>query len=573
MTSTPDRHAVLRDALSQLHFDDLVGELQSRLQAVLRTHNRVDRLLEAVLAVASDLEREQVLHRIVDAAMALVDAQYGALGVLGSEGGLSQFVAVGIDEDTRKLIGPLPQGKGILGLLIEHPEPIRLADLADHPASTGFPDNHPPMRTFLGVPVRVRDEIFGNLYLTEKKGRAEFDLEDEAVVRALAAAAGVAIENARLYDEVRRRERLLSATGDITHDLLSGLPADEVLSRVADLAREMSEADAAVIVRLGADEDLHVDVAVGRGADRINGLVVPASGSLAGLALRTGEIQLSEDVAVDPRAHSWREVFHGGPVLAVPIGAGEMIKGLLAIWRQPGSPSFTNAVAGVVSAFAGQAAVALELAEQRRRAERLGVVEDHDRIARDLHDLVIQRLFATGMLLVGATRIIDNPEAAGRVARAVDQLDETIKDIRSTIFSLQAREGTAKEEGLRARVLAVIEESADSLGVAPTLRMDGLLDTRVPGRLANQLLAALREALANVAKHARASRVEVAVSVNGGLFLRVRDDGVGIPRQGRRSGLRNLSLRAKELHGELSVEAAEGGGTVLEWRVPLSPGS
>jgi signal transduction histidine kinase len=572
MTSVPDQHTVLHNALSQLRFDDLVGELQSRLQAVLRTRDRVDRLLEAVLGVASDLELEQVLHRIVDAAIPLVDARYGALGVLGAEGGLSQFVAVGIDEETRKLIGPLPQGKGILGLLIEHPEPIRLANLADHPVSTGFPAGHPPMRTFLGVPVRVRDDVFGNLYLTEKKDGAEFDLEDEAVVRALAAAAGVAIENARLYDEGRRRERLLSATGNITQDLLSGVPADEVLSQVADLAREMSGADTAVIVRPGPDEDLRVDVAVGRGADRITGLAIPPSGSLAGLAFQTGDTQLSEDVAADPRTHSWREYFPAGPALAVPIGSGQTIKGVLAIWRHQGSPSFDSAVAGVVSAFAGQAAVALELAEQRRYAERLGMVEDHDRIARDLHDLIIQRLFATGMLLVGATRIIDDPEAAGRVARAVDQLDETIKDIRSTIFSLQPREGTPRDEGLRARVLAVIEESADTMGIAPTLRMDGLLDTRVPEGLAEQLLVALREALANVAKHARASRVEVVVSVNGGLLLRVRDDGAGIPPTGRRSGLRNLSMRAQELQGELSVDAAEG-GTVLEWRVPLSPRS
>jgi two-component system, NarL family, sensor histidine kinase DevS len=244
----------------------------------------MDRLLEAVLALASDLELEYALHRIV-AAMTLVDAQYGALGVLGSEGGgLSQFVAIGIDEKTRELIGPLPQGKGILGLLIEDPTPIRLANLADHPASTGFPTGHPPMRTFLGVPVRVRDEIFGNLYLTEKKDGVKFDVEDEAVVRALAAAAGVAIENARLYDEGRRRERLLAATGNGTRDLLSGLPSDEVLRRVADLAREMSGADTAVIVRPGPDEDLRVDLAVGPGADRISGLAIPPGGSLAGLA-------------------------------------------------------------------------------------------------------------------------------------------------------------------------------------------------------------------------------------------------------------------------------------------------
>ena len=235
----------------------------------------------------------------------------------------------------------------------------------------------------------------------------------------------------------------MSATGKITQDLLSGLPADKVLSQVADLAREMSRADTAVIVRPGPDDDLRVDLAVGRGADRISDLRFRRAGRRRP-SVPTGEIQLSEDVAVDPRARGWRDYFQGGRCSRCR-SAGQTIKGVLAMWRQPGSRSFTSAVVGVVAAFAGQAAIALELAEQRRRAERQGTVEDHDRIARDLHDLVIQRLFATGMLLVGATRIIDDPEAAGRVARAVDQLDGTIKDIRSTIFLFRprrARRGT-----------------------------------------------------------------------------------------------------------------------------------
>jgi len=567
-----EHEGALRAALSSLRIDQFLDELQSRLVSIVDTRHR---LLEAVLAVGSDLELEQVLRRIVDAAVALVEAEYGALGVLGESGRITRFIQVGVDEKTQRRIGPFPQGRGILGLLIEKPEPIRLANLADHPASTGFPPHHPPMRTFLGVPVRVRQEVFGNLYLTEKRGGAEFDADDEAALVALAAAAGVAIENARLYEEGRRRARWLTATAEITRSLLSGMPLDEVLGQVAERARDICGADLAVILRPGAGDELVVTVAVGENGERLLGRAVPVDGSLAGLAYRDGEPSVSPDVRRDTRAaHTWAALVDAGPALCAPLGAplggGDAGHGVLALWRSTGAPPFRQSTVDMVGSFAAQTAVALELAERRRDAERLSVLEDRDRIGRDLHDLIIQRLFATGMALEGATRLIDSTEAAGRVMRAVDDLDETIKDIRMTIFALQSREGATADRGLRARVLSVVEEAAEQLGFAPTLHMEGLLDTRVPELHAQHVLAVLREALSNVARHARASRAEVSLWVNGDVVLRVRDDGVGIPAGGRRSGLHNLAARAEELGGGMRVQSVDGGGTELEWHAPVN---
>jgi len=570
MPSTPeDPDSILRDALSSLRLDDLLAELQARLEEVLRTRDRTHRLIEAVLAVGSHLDLQQVLQRIVEAAMELVHAHYGALGVLGQDR-LAQFVAIGIDEETRGRIGPLPQGHGILGLVIENPSPIRLSNLADHPASAGFPPHHPPMQTFLGVPVRVRDEVYGNLYLTEKHGGADFDAQDEAVVTALATAAGVAIANARLYDEGKRRERLLSATGEVTRSLLSGMSSEDVLTQVADLAQQMCGADSVAVLRMTAGDHLEVSLATGPGTDQIHGGEVPVEDSLAGLALRTRRPVVSDDVSADPRTSDrWRSHAPGGPGLFAPMGGVTSGSGVLALWRVKGSPPFPGALVDTVAAFAAQAALALELAERRRDADRMGVLEDRDRIGRDLHDLVIQRLFATGMVLEGATRIVDSPEVHSRIVRAVDSLDETIKDIRSTIFALQTRDSGRLAPGLRARLLGVVEERGQALGFVPTLRMEGLLDTRIPDSVGGAMLATLREAISNVARHASASRVEVTASVDDEAVLRVRDDGVGISRDGRRSGLRNLATRAADLGGCLRVEALAGGGTELEWRVPI----
>jgi signal transduction histidine kinase len=558
-----------RPLLPSLRLDDLLAELQVRLQAVLDTRDRTHALLEAVVAVGSHLELEVVLRQIVEAAVELVSARYGALGVIGEGGRLVEFVPVGLEEPAIGGIHHWPEGRGLLGELITNPRPLRLHDLTTDPRSIGFPEGHPPMRSFLGVPVRIRDEVYGNLYLTEKQG-GDFDEEDEALVQALAAAAGVAIENARLYAEARRQQQWLRATAEVTQRLLSGEQPSDILQQVTEQALGISGADLVVLALPAGDQkQLVIEHACGDGAAGALGLVLPAEGSASGIVMASGKSLALDDFSGDARvAQVAREHMPLGPAVLVPLGPSGDVRGVLTAGRHQGALPLPPAAVDMLTTFAAQAGIGLELAEHRREAQRLALFEDRDRIARDLHDLVIQRLFATGMSLQGTTAMMRDPEIMQRVEKAVDALDETIRDIRSAIFSLQSR-GAAEHPAVRGRILGVVEEMTDSLGYPPGLRMAGQLDTRVPEPVAEQLLAALREALANTAKHAKASRVDVTVEAGTDLVLTVRDNGTGLGEPTRRSGLANLADRAADLGGTMRATGAEGGGTELEWRVPL----
>jgi signal transduction histidine kinase len=565
------------ELLPHLQLDDLLAELQARLQAVMATRDRMRGLLEAVVAIGSGLDLESTLRRIVETAVGLVDATYGALGVIGEGKRLADFIPVGLSPEEISRIHHWPEGRGLLGLLIDDPRPLRLADIAAHPASSGFPDGHPPMRSFLGVPVRVRDEVFGNLYLADKRGGSEFTEDDEAVLVALGAAAGVAVENARLYEAARRQQRWIQASAEVTTRLLSGSQPAEVLADITRQALELSGADLAVLAL--PDEEgrrLTITYAEGDGADAARGLVLPAGQSLSGQVLATGEPVTSADFAVDERAAA---VARGamsqiGPAIVFPLGAPGNVRGVLTVGRLHGAAPFPSAQADVVASFAAQAGVALELAASRAETQRLYLYEDRDRIARDLHDLVIQRLYATGMSLEGTMPMITRPEVASRITNAVDAMDLTIKDIRATIFQLQSR-GTADEPDLRGDILDLVEEMTPMLGFDPSLRLGTGLGGEIRPEVAEQALAALREALSNAARHAAATRVDVTVNAGADrmLAIRVTDNGIGIPDDGRRSGLRNLAARAEKLGGELQLGLADPGatspGTRLEWRVPL----
>ncbi|WP_030863618.1 GAF domain-containing sensor histidine kinase [Streptomyces sp. NRRL S-37] len=569
-----ERDEDARVRLPQLRLDELLEELQARIDAARGTRDRVHSLLEAVLSVGRELDLEQVLHSIVEAAAALVDAQYAALGVIGPDGKrLSAFHTVGVSEEEIARIGHYPEGHGILGELIRHPEPLRVEKLSDHPASYGFPAHHPPMNTFLGVPIRVRDQVFGNLYLTEKRGGAHFDEEDESVLSTLAVAAGVAIDNARLYEESRLRERWLRANAEITHGLMSGSERGSALALIAERAREITGAALAVVAVPMADTDsLTVELAIGQGADTHRGLVLPVDDSLLGRAFTRAAPVTSADIAHDDRTFPGPQRYPAlGPAVAVPIGSGEGVRGIVLLVRAAGRNAFTEKEIEPLQGFAAQAAVAMELAERRQDAEQIAVLEDRDRIARDLHDLAIQRLFATGMTLQSAGRFIEHKEASERVLRAVDDLDETIKIIRSTIFGLRspADEG-AGGTGLRARVVRVVGEAASVLGFPPSVRMEGLIDTHVSKEAADHLVAVLSEALTNIARHARADRAEVVLETDGReVRLTVADNGVGVPAGGRRSGLRNMAERAERLGGTFGITGSADGGTTLLWRVPV----
>jgi signal transduction histidine kinase len=558
-----------RSLLPNLRLDELLAELQVRLQAVLATRDRVDALFEAVMAVGTNLDIEVVLRGIVESAVRLVDARYGAMGVIGDGERLAEFIPVGLTEEEIKRIHHWPEGRGLLGALITDPKPMRIPDLGQHELSSGFPAGHPPMSSFLGVPIRIRDEVYGNLYLTEKRDGSPFDEEDEVVLVALAAAAGVAIENARLYDEARRQQRWLTASADVTRALLSGANVGDALALITSKSLEMSGADLVVLALPTADKTrLQIEHAAGVGAGGALGLVVPMTGSASGQVLASGELlsvdDFSHDVRVAPVA---REHMKLGPAILVPLGTPGDVRGVLTAGRQPGAMPLAPAAADMLVTFASQAGIALELADHRRQAERVAVFEDRDRIARDLHDLVIQRLYATGLSLQGAISMISSPEVAQRVSLAVDALDETIREIRSSIFALQTRQD-ARPPGLRTRILQLVDEATATLGYAPALQLEGPIDD-VPEDVGEHVLGVLREALSNAARHSGASKVEVQVRSAADLSLTVRDNGSGINSGGRRSGLNNLEERAVQLGGSFRVGSVAGGGTELDWRVPL----
>ncbi len=540
-------------------------------------------LFSAVVAVAAGLELGATLRRIVQAAVDLVDATYGALGVLGPDGTLTEFVHVGIDQATQGAIGELPRGRGILGLLVHHPVPIRLDDLTRHPSAVGFPPGHPVMQSFLGVPVRVRGQVFGNLYLTDKRGAEGFSTADERIVTALAAAAGVAIDNARLYESSVTRERWQAAVAEMHGAVLEGADTGEVLTIAAARVAELVQARAGIVALPSPAGALRVEIVVTdhastRPTSRWRVILPEAGGDASGLnewvgaplnaegptsrAFASGEPIEGLEVIAD--APELGEV----PVLALPLRTPDETLGVLAL--VPLHP-LTSDQRELALAGAAQAALALMLARGRREQDRLVLLEERDRIARDLHDLVIQRLFATGISLSGASRVADTPQpVVDRLEAAVDALDTTVREIRATIFELHQPVGIAAG-GLRGRVLEEASSAAVLLGHAPATRFSGTVDALVDDALANDLLGALREALANVAKHANASRVEVLVAVEGdALLLQVSDDGVGVPDElTRRSGLLNLAERAARYGGSCALVPRSTGGCVLTWRVPL----
>ncbi len=566
--------------LPQLRIDELLDELQVRLSSVRSSRDRVRQLLEAVVGIGSGLDLETALTKIVQAAATLVDARYGALGVIGAGQQLARFITVGLSEQEIAAIGPYPEGHGLLGELIRHPAPLRTEELSAHPQSYGFPANHPPMHSFLGAPIRVREEVFGNLYMTEKRDGAPFDADDEAVLVALAAAAGVAIDNARLfqdakrlYAEAQRRQEWLEITGELSRGLLSAEDSGDVMTAFVCRVRAFAGADLALI---GVPEPdgggLLVTVADGQGADQLRGTVVGIEDTLLGHVYKSGRSALIVDVSKDERAGGERAVPSGfGPAFIAPLGAGGSARGALSLARRAGGEPFDPEVAALTEELAVQAAVVLELAQRRKDTELLSLYADRDRIGRDLHDLAIQRLFATSMALQTAYKVTEKPAVARRIAQSVADLDETIKVIRSTIFSLHAHDLDEPEAvSVRADVITVCEQAASVLGFPPAVRFSGPVDTVVGEEVGEHLLAVLREALSNAARHAHATSVEVDLTADAAaVALRVTDDGVGIPDSGRRSGLSNLRERAVQLGGTFTAEPGAAGGTVLTWKVPL----
>ncbi|AUI58529.1 GAF domain-containing sensor histidine kinase [Amycolatopsis sp. BJA-103] len=563
-------------ALSQLRVREVLRDLQDRIEQLIGTRDKMDGLLEAVLAVASGLELDATLRRIVQAAIDLGEATYGALGVIADDGSLAEFVYLGIDGETKQQIGHLPKGHGLLGFVIDEAKPVRLADISRHPASVGFPPCHPPMRSFLGVPIRVRDEVFGNLYLTEKRGESFTD-DDEVVVQALAAAAGIAIENAHLYEQARIRQQWQAATSEVTTELLGGTDPVDALNLIASRALELTGSDLTLLAlpgpgrldvgRAGEEEADRLTIAVCSGARsaELTGTRISVADSLPGAVYRDRTPRSVPELVLGDDGE-----YRLGPTLVVPLRARERTSGVLMAVRNPGSVPFELAQLPVVASFADQAALALQLAAQQRTAREIDVLADRDRIARDLHDHVIQRLFAVGLAMQSTHRRARSPELQRRIGDSIDQMHEIVHEIRTAIFDLHGGEAGQQGVRLRHRLYDSIAELTDDTAIHPTVSLSGPLDS-IPFLFAEHAEAVVRETVGNVVRHTRASGVSVSVAVKDDVLrIVVTDDGAGIgDATGGFGGLRNLRDRAEKAGGTFRAETREEGGTRIEWSAPL----
>ena len=527
-----------------LRLERLLAQLADRAHEVAGVQTRMRALLDAVVGVARELSLPVTLRKIAEAACFLVDAEFGAIGVLGPDGA---------------------------------------ERLAGQPEGTGPPEQ-PDATMLLGVPIVVRGEVFGTLYLGGKRGGVGFTQDDTDLVEALAAAVGFAIENARLYEQARQRQAWLAASAEITTALLSVAEPEEALNLVARRARQVTSAAVAAILVPVEPGLLTVAVAVaddgvegGRSArDRLAGRRVrTAVGDRAGGPGRLEEAMHTGRACVVTES---TPALFGDPDPGMPLGATMILPlaaagrplGLLVIGMRPGANAGAGLDIEMAAAFAGHAALTLELSRVQRDRERLAVFTDRDRIARDLHDVVIQRLFATGMQLQGLSRLVDGLPGE-RMAAAVGELDQTIADLRRTIFSLASPAGAGAGAELRGKILEIVQHAEHHLGIRPTLRIDGPVDRGVPEAIHQHLLAALREALSNIARHARATRIDVLVRVGADeLLVEVGDNGCGPGGASRRSGLTNLRRRAADLGGCMEFgPGADGTGTTVTWQVPL----
>jgi signal transduction histidine kinase len=556
----------LRDTLSQLRLRELLMEVQDRVEQIVKGRDRLDGLLDAMLVVTSGLELDETLRTIVHAAIELVEARYGALGVRGGDHELVEFIYEGIDVAMREQIGHLPEGHGVLGVLIDDPKPIRLDNISHHAASVGFPPNHPPMRTFLGVPVRIRDEVFGNLYLTEKANGQPFSEDDEVLVQALAAAAGIAIDNARLYEKSKTRQSWIEATRDIGTELLSGTDPARVFRLVADESRSLSGAEQ-TFVAVPVDPDLpasEIDelvIAATAGDGPAAALhTIPVEGTLIGEAFvqrAPGRFEGSDLVA--------GETTTDGPALVLPLRATDAVAGVLVALRPVGAQPFSDEQLDMMAAFADQAALAWQLAHTQRQMRELSILTDRDRIARDLHDHVIQRLFAVGLSLQGTIPRTRVPEVQQRLSGCVDDLQEVIQEIRTAIFDLHGSSSGVTR--LRQRLDEAVAQFSNT-ELRTTVQYAGPLSV-VDVALADHAEAVVREAVSNTVRHAGATTLTVEVAVGDDLCIQVVDNGRGIPGDVTGSGLINLRRRAEDVGGRFTVEPISTGGTKLSWSAPL----
>jgi signal transduction histidine kinase len=536
------------------------------------SQDRKDVLLEAGLTLASELSLPIILQRIVDLAAQVTDARYGALGVIGEGGKLVEFITTGLSAKQRRAIGPLPRGRGILGLLIKEPKPIRITNIADHSKSVGFPANHPPMKSFLGAPVQAMGKVFGNIYLAEKRGDSKFSREDEESVVILATQAGAAIANATLYAETRQRERWLDALRDITSEILAGSDSDALLAGIAERARDLAGADSAFILTSSSTPgQLVVAAAVGAQAAQVRGQSLPASKSISGVVMESGQPLVTEDASADRGAYQpMVRLGRVGPAIFVPLRMRGRATGTLVVANLKGGRRFDPETVRLVETFADQASVAMEYVRAQADVRRVGLMEERERIAKELHDGIIQSLFAVGMNLQGTALMSGSPETAARVEGAVGELDNVIRDLRNYIFGL--RPGILADRQLDQALRTLGEEVQANSRSSVAVEIDSGLAARLSGR-SHEIVQLTREALSNVARHANAKNSTVRlVQAGRSAVLTIEDDGSGFDtrRESTGNGLRNMRQRASALGGTLRITSKDARGTMVRITFPIS---
>lgn len=548
--------------------EEAIASLLTQSERVIRAQGRLRALLRATQAVVEQSDLTLVLRRIVEAAIELVDAKYGAIGVINPEhDALEQFIYVGMSDQDAAAIGHLPEGRGLLGALITEPQPIRLAEMDGDPRAAGFPANHPPMHSFLGVPIRVRGAVFGNLYLTDHRDGGFTD-EDEQLVEALAATAGFAIANARLLGEAQTRARWMAEAAGLSAAILS-TPTTTALDLLATRLRDAAEAELiSVLVPHTQTGEFLVAAASGTNEAELRGSFLDPTSVFAGRVLDDG------------RAHSQAQMPAGeedplliardgvvGPVLAVPMLHGSQFFGVLCITRGPDQRRFSPAEMNAAIDLASRASIALELARAGEEARRALLADDRRRIARDLHDHVIQQLFGAGLGLQALADRIGPGRDRENLRETIDQLDDAIAQIRTVIFALSHRDDTS----VRHRLLDVVGELSAAGRRPPAIRFNGPVDLIVRDELAADVVAVARELLSNAIRHARADHVSIEVGVlDDKVSVTVEDDGTGIPSGAVHSGLENLRERAARRGGSFSV-APSGNGTTARWVAPTPP--
>lgn len=550
----------------RLALDDALTHLLTQAEKVRHTQGRLRALLGASQSVVEAIDLPALLRRIVEAAVALVDAEYGALGVIAPEGDLlEEFIYVGLDDAHAARIGHLPEGHGLLGALISDPHPIRLPEMSVDSRAAGFPPHHPAMTSFLGVPVRVRNEVFGNLYLTNRRD-GTFTDEDEQLITALATTAGFAIDNARLLEASRTRERWMASASELSSALLSS-PTTTAFDLIAGRVFELPGVDK-VTVLLTDEESTRLQIAAARGADEaaLRGTVVEADDVCAGAVLSEG----GGRVIVAP-AHANSDVLRlsdgidAGPALVSPMRTKAKLWGVVCIARSPGARRFTQAEIDSAGDFVSRASIAVELAMAREEAERAMLADDRSRIARDLHDHVIQQLFGTGLTLQSVVASLSPGPEAQRITDSIEQLDDAISQVRTVVFALSRRDDTT----IRHQIIDVVAAISGSMKRPATIRFSGAVDHLVVGELVPDIVGVARELLSNAVRHAHADRISIELAADDGwATISVEDDGVGVGDTPRRSGLDNLDHKARHRGGSFTLESGDP-GTIAVWRVPL----